>query len=76
MGDITYIQGKEPHPREHRLIFRNVDREGWNTSIERYLQEGGYEQAKKALKMEKKAIIDEVKTSGLVGVVARASPLA
>ena len=47
---ITYKSGKQPHPKEHRLIFRNVDREGWNTSIDRSLQEGGYEQLKKALK--------------------------
>lgn len=64
---ITYKSGKQPHPKEHRLIFRNVDREGWNTSIERSLQEGGYEQLKKALKMEPKAITEEVKLSGLRG---------
>ena len=64
---IQYKPGKEPHPREHRMIFRNVDRVGWDTSIECYLKEGGYEQLKKALKMEKKTIIEEVKTSGLRG---------
>ena len=26
--------GKEPHPREHRMIFRNVDRQGWDPSPE------------------------------------------
>ncbi|HEX2750298.1 MAG TPA: NADH-quinone oxidoreductase subunit NuoF [Verrucomicrobiales bacterium] len=65
--DITYKPGKEPHPKEHRLIFRNVDRVGWDTSIERYLQEGGYEQLKKAMTMEPKAITEEVKISGLRG---------
>ncbi len=64
---IQYKAGKEPHPREHRMIFRNVDRVGWDTSMARYLAEGGYEQLKKALKMEPKAIIEEVKTSGLRG---------
>ena len=49
MGDITYLSGKEPHPREKRLIFKNVDRQGWSTEIECYLKDGGYEQAKKAL---------------------------
>ncbi len=64
---IQYKPGKEPHPKEHRLIFKNVDRVDWDTSIERFLKEGGYEQLKTALKMEKKAIIEEVKTSGLRG---------
>jgi NADH-quinone oxidoreductase subunit F len=64
---IKYKAGKQPHPREHRLIFRNVDREGWDTSLKRYLKEGGYEQLKKALTMQPKAIIEEVKTSGLRG---------
>lgn len=64
---IQYKPGREPHPKEHRMIFRNVDRVDWNTSIERYLEDGGYEQLKKALGMEPKAIIEEVKTSGLRG---------
>lgn len=65
MSDIQYT--KEPDSREHRLIFKNVDREGWDTSIETYLKDDGYEMAKKALKMEPKDIINEVKTSGLRG---------
>ncbi len=64
---IQYKPGKEPHPREHRMIFRNVDRVDWDVSMGRYLAEGGYEQLKKAVTMEPKAIIDEVKTSGLRG---------
>lgn len=64
---ISYLPGKEPHPKEHRMIFKNVDREGWNTSIDTYLADGGYEQLKKALAMEPKTIIDEVKKSGLRG---------
>ncbi|RYD37809.1 MAG: NADH-quinone oxidoreductase subunit NuoF [Verrucomicrobiaceae bacterium] len=34
---IQYKPGKEPHPKEHRLIFRNVDRVDWNPSMERFL---------------------------------------
>ena len=64
---IQYKPGKEPHPREHRMIFRNVDRVDWDTSMDRYLAEGGYAQLQKAVTMEPKAIIDEVKTSGLRG---------
>ena len=64
---IQYKPGKEPHHREHRMIFRNVDRVDWDTSMDRYLAEGGYDQLKKAVGMEPKAIIDEVKISGLRG---------
>ena len=62
MSDITYLPGKEPHEKEHRLIFKNVDRKGWNPSIKTYLADGGYEMLKKAITMDPKAIIDEVKT--------------
>ncbi len=64
---IQYKTGKEPHPREHRMIFRNVDRVDWNPSMDRYLAEGGYAQLKKAVTMEPKAITEEVKISGLRG---------
>ncbi|MBX7208647.1 MAG: NADH-quinone oxidoreductase subunit NuoF [Verrucomicrobiaceae bacterium] len=64
---VQYLPGKEPHAREHRLIFRNVDRAGYDPSIDCYLKDGGYEQLKKALTMEKSAIINEVKASGLRG---------
>lgn len=67
MSEINYLPGKEPHPREHRLIFKNIDRKGWDTSIETCMKDGGYEQLKKALKMEPKAITEEVKKSGLRG---------
>ena len=64
---ITYKPGKKPHPNEHRLIFKNVDRRGWNPSIKRYLKEDGYKTLKKALEMDPKDVINEVKTSGLRG---------
>jgi len=67
MSTISYLPGKEPHPREHRLIFKNVDRVGWNTSIDCSIADGGYEMLKKALKMERSAITNEVKASGLRG---------
>ncbi|OYV04869.1 MAG: NADH-quinone oxidoreductase subunit F, partial [Verrucomicrobiales bacterium VVV1] len=62
---ITY--SKQPDPREYRLIFKNVDRVGWDPSIESYLSDGGYDQLRKALTMEPKAITEEVKKSGLRG---------
>ena len=67
MADVSYIAGKEPHAREHRLIFRNIDRKGWTQDIGCAMKDGGYEQLKKALKLEPKAITDEVKKSGLRG---------
>ncbi|CAN5339020.1 NADH-quinone oxidoreductase subunit NuoF [soil metagenome] len=67
MSAITYKPGKEPHPREHRLIFKNIDREGYDTSIGRYLDDGGYQELKAALKMAPKDITEEVKKSGLRG---------
>lgn len=67
MSDIKYLPGKEPHEREHRLIFKNIDREGWDPSIKCYMQDGGYDQLKKAINMEPGDITNEVKTSGLRG---------
>ncbi|MDF1860631.1 MAG: NADH-quinone oxidoreductase subunit NuoF [Verrucomicrobiales bacterium] len=62
-----YKSGKEPHAKEHRIIFKNVDREGWDPSLSMYETEGGYDQLKKAIKMEPSAITDEVKKAGLRG---------
>ena len=67
MSDIKYLPGKEPHEREHRLIFKNIDRAGWDPSIDCYMKDGGYDQLKKAINMEPKDITNEVKTSGLRG---------
>lgn len=64
---ITYLPGKEPHIREHRMIFKNVDREGWDASIDTYINDGGYSELKKALGMPPKAVTEEVKKSGLKG---------
>lgn len=70
----TYLPGKEPHPRETRRILKNVNREGWNTSIDCYLADGGYEELKKALGMEPRAVIDEVKNPAFAAVAAQGSP--
>ncbi len=64
---ISYKSGKQPDSREYRLIFKNVDREGWDPSIDCYLRDGGYEELRKAMGMEPKAITEEVKKSGLRG---------
>jgi NADH-quinone oxidoreductase subunit F len=64
---VSYIPGKEPHPREYRMIFRNVDRAGWDPSIDTYLNDGGYQVLRKAMAMAPKDITEEVKKSGLRG---------
>ncbi len=67
MSDIKYIAGKEPHEREHRVVFKNVDRKGWDTSLKTYMGEGGYDQLKKSIKLKPQEITDEVKKGGLRG---------
>ena len=56
-----------PHPLERRLIFKNVGRYDWNTDIDTYLNDGGYQDLGKAVKMSRTDIVNEVKTSGLRG---------
>ncbi|HAF02436.1 MAG TPA: NADH-quinone oxidoreductase subunit F, partial [Spartobacteria bacterium] len=56
-----------PHPLEHRLIFKNIGRADWKIDIDTYLEDGGYEQLKKAVTMSRTDIVNEVKTSGLRG---------
>ena len=58
---ITYT--KQPHAREYRLIFKNVDREGWDQSIECYQRDGGYEDLKKTFTMQPKEVTEVVKKS-------------
>ncbi|HSH39353.1 MAG TPA: NADH-quinone oxidoreductase subunit NuoF, partial [Chthoniobacterales bacterium] len=57
----------QPHPYERRLIFKNLSRDDWSIDIDRYMREGGYEQLRKAVKMSRTDIVNEVKTSGLRG---------
>jgi NADH-quinone oxidoreductase subunit F len=58
---------RTPHPREKRIIFKNIDRPDWTNDIGCYLQDGGYEDLKKALTMDPQDIVKEVKVSGLRG---------
>jgi NADH-quinone oxidoreductase subunit F len=67
MSKVTYRPGKAPHPKERRMVFRNIDRDGWDTSIGTYIADGGYEELKAALKRPPAEITDEVKKSGLRG---------
>ncbi len=60
-------QKSDPHPSERRLIFKNIGTEDWTPDIDCYLKHGGYKQLKKAVKMSRTDIVNEVKTSGLRG---------
>ena len=65
--DNLSIRSLPPHPLERRLIFQNIGREGYTIDIDCYLQNGGYEQLRAALRMTRAEIVNEVKTSGLRG---------
>ena len=58
---------KAPHEKERRLVFKNIDRPGWTVDIATYIEDGGYEDLKKALTMAPADIVNEVKASGLRG---------
>ncbi len=66
-SDATLPKVLPPHPREKRLVFKNIDREGWTNDIECYLHDGGYSELQKALGMKPEEITEEVKKSGLRG---------
>ena len=58
---------KASHEKERRLVFKNIDRPGWTADIATYIEDGGYEDLKKALTMAPADIVNEVKASGLRG---------
>jgi NADH-quinone oxidoreductase subunit F len=66
-SQATRVSKAAPHPREHRLIFKNIDVAGRGNDIETYIAEGGYGDLKKALGMKPEELLDEVKKSGLRG---------
>ena len=66
-SDATTPKVREPHPREKRIVFKNIDREGWTNDIDCYVKDGGYKELTKALKMKPEEIVEEVKKSGLRG---------
>src|SRR5437660_9965966 len=48
-----------PHPREHRLTFKNIGRPDWTANIDSYLRDGGYEQLKQALTLSRTDIVNK-----------------
>jgi len=66
-SDAIKIKAHPVHPKETRLVFKNIDRRDWTNSIASYLKDNGYEELKKALAMKPADIVNEVKASGLRG---------
>jgi NADH-quinone oxidoreductase subunit F len=56
-----------PHSKERRIIFENISKSGYDTTIETYLAHGGYESLRKAMAMKPVEIVDAVKASNLRG---------
>ncbi len=54
-------------PSEYRLILKHADEEGYDTSIDTYMQHGGYETLKKAVAMKPEEVRQEVLDSGVKG---------
>jgi NADH-quinone oxidoreductase subunit F len=61
------VNRPEPHRLERRLVFKNIGCIDWKTDIDTYISDGGYKDLKKAVKMSRAEIVNEVKTSGLRG---------
>ena len=55
------------HPKERRIIFKNVFNPDYRPDIESYLAQGGYEQLRKALTMPPGEILDLIKAANLRG---------
>ncbi len=73
---IVQSTGTSPYARiggDTRLLTANCDK-GRPTSLEEYLEGGGYAGLKKALGQPPESVIAEVKTSGLVGRGGAAFP--
>lgn len=66
-SDATTPKVRPAHPREKRIVFKNIDVPGYTPDVECYLKHGGYAELKKALAMKPEEIVDEVKKSGLRG---------
>src|SRR5213080_1853106 len=66
-GGLNRNHQTSPHHLERRLVFKNIGRPDWTTDIDCYLDDGGYQQLKKAVTMSGADILNEVKTSALRG---------
>ena len=66
-GTVSPPPVRPVHPKEKRMIFSNIGREGWSLDIDCAIRHGGYEDLKKAVTMKREDIVNEVKASGLRG---------
>ena len=66
-SDAVIPRVRPPHQKEKRIVFKNIDRDGWTNDIECYLNDGGYAELRKAMAKSPEEIVDEVKASGLRG---------
>ncbi|MGF1657201.1 MAG: NADH-quinone oxidoreductase subunit NuoF [Verrucomicrobiales bacterium] len=64
---VTFAVHKQPHPKERRIIFKNIGREDYDNTLATYVKAGGYKDLEKALKMKPADIIAEVKAGGVRG---------
>ena len=77
-GTYAALVGPSPHPRsrvyrEINLLTTNCGR-GETTTLERYVESGGYQGLKTALTMTPEAVVAEVTNAGLVGRGGAAFP--
>lgn len=56
-----------PHPKERRIIFKNISQPGYDGSLASYQAAGGYQSLRKALSMKPAEIVEAVKASNLRG---------
>jgi len=52
---------------ENRILFKNIDRPGYDKDIDSYMAAGGYEGLKKAVGMKPEEVCSEVMDSGIRG---------
>lgn len=53
--------------QERRILYRHIDVEGWNPSIDCYVKNGGYEVLKSAVSRQRAELCEEVLKSGIKG---------
>ena len=55
------------HPKERRMILKHADDPSYDTSVDCYIEHGGYETLKKALTLKPEDVHDHVMKAGIRG---------
>lgn len=63
-----------PHPKERRIIFKNIAKPDYSPDLACYLAHGGYESLRKALEMKPQEIVESIKKANLRGRGGAAFP--